>query len=225
MSCSYSSSKRFSSHHSDTHLIWFHLSKESDSRTLEALLNQVWSGPPSSWNVTSGLHVVVTPPHLHSGRRLLIVDFGNDKSTFSCALLTWLHIVKEFLFTKQRILWSFTLVCLTWSSRHFDVIDLTSAFFLFQECTKLLIWPLLTYFCYPFNRFILVFLASFTGIEIYLDVIVLALVKQLPNANSTPEINSRPFICFFCLEVEHERATPGVAHVSQVSKYFWAPEN
>ncbi len=33
----------------------------------------------------------------------------------------------------------------TWMSRPFHVAELTSAFFFFSECTKLLIWPLLMF--------------------------------------------------------------------------------
>ncbi|MCJ8731119.1 hypothetical protein PDJAM_G00195740 [Pangasius djambal] len=46
-------------------------------------------------------------------------------------------------------------------------------------------------------------MASFTCIEISLDFILVAPVEQLPNANSIPDINSRPFICFICLERRH----------------------
>ena len=47
---------------------------------------------------------------------------------------------------------------------------------------------------------------SFTCTEISLDFIWVAPVKQ-PNGNSVLVINTRPFICFICIEVRREWTT------------------
>lgn len=64
-------------------------------------------------------------------------------------------------------------------------------------------------------------MAASSYIEIFLEFISVAPVKQLPNVNLISDIKSRFFICFICLEVE------GMDHTwtSQLSKYFWSTEN
>ena len=52
-------------------------------------------------------------------------------------------------------------------------------------------------------------IASFTCIDISLDFVLIAPVKQLPNTSSTPEINSRYFIYFIHFKVTREQATLG----------------
>ncbi len=61
-----------------------------------------------------------------------------------CSSLGWM-LWKGFLYHGERILRSSTTVVLPWTSRPFYVAELTSAFFFFSECTKLLIWPLLMF--------------------------------------------------------------------------------
>lgn len=62
--------------------------------------------------------------------------------------------------------------------------------------------------------------ASLTCTEVSLDFILVMIVKPLQNGNSTHDINSRPFICFICLEVTREWIV-----LDHVSKYVCVPEN
>lgn len=79
--------------------------------------------------------------------------------------------------------------------------------FSFKVSTKLLIWPLLTFLLSLIDLFYLFNLTIpfFICIDIALDFILIAQVKQLPNANSTPEINFKAFIWLICLELTREQ--------------------
>ena len=69
--------------------------------------------------------------------------------------------------------------------------------------------------------FVSLMMASFTCIYIPLNFILIAQVKQLPDINSTSEINCGPFMLFICLEVrEHTPHLTIKLLVRQLSTYF-----
>ena len=65
-----------------------------------------------------------------------VVD--NDTPTFSRVFFTCINVVKELFFTKKFILLKILLhcSCLMWSSRPFNVVELTRAFFLFKSISN-----------------------------------------------------------------------------------------
>lgn len=85
---------------------------------------------------------------------------------------------------------------LLWSSRFCAVVKLTHLYFymilyFLEERTKLFIWPSLLYIC-----------SFFSPVQLQWSLPELNVgklsqtVKQLTNANTTPDVNSRYFICF-----------------------------
>lgn len=68
----------------------------------------LYFAPQSIWSCFSGsrgLHCC-NPLYCHSGWEVLIVDFDNDAPVSLRLFLTWLDVVRLFLLTKERILWS-----------------------------------------------------------------------------------------------------------------------
>ena len=107
------------------------------------------------------------------------------------------------------------LSCLPRSFRSFDIAGLTSAFFLLKNAPNC--WFSHKVFAISVTDLFCLFtlmMASITQID-SLDHILTTPVKQLPNANSTPEINTRPLICFICLEVTRKKTAPGNETTSQ----------
>ena len=159
---------------------------------------------------TSVLHLAVNPLHLHSWKRLLSVDFHNDTPTFSRVFLTCLYVLKCFFFAKEKILPSFTLVvCCVLPGCLMLLTSPVHSFFLrmYQNVgfatPKYFAISLIDLFC-----FYSLVMASFTCFDISFDFKLLTSVRQLPNAKSTLEFNSKPFISFICLEVMREQTTP-----------------
>lgn len=100
--------------------------------------------------------------------------YKGDKPTFFRGLVTSVDVIKKFFFNKERII---HLNCFLWFSKPFDIIKLTSAFFLFK------IVP--TLFAVTLKLYVVLFsLMMPSSMETSLDVILVAPVKQLPNANS-----------------------------------------
>ena len=118
------------------------------------------------------------------------LDFDNDSLTFFRVLLTFLHVVK-----------GNDSGCFLCSSRPFDVVELTTSFFRFYLDTPTIVPVSLIDL---FGVFSTLTMASFFSMDFSLDFILIAPIKQCPNANSTIEMNSRPFICFIWCEVTRD---------------------
>ena len=114
----------FSIQHSGTSWSLSHQSIGCCSRTVQAFLDVVWQTLiwSSCLRLTNGLHVVVNYLYLLWWSLLLNVDYDTDTSTPSR------------VFVHQGNNYSvITHSCFPWSSVHFGVPELTSAFFLFKN--------------------------------------------------------------------------------------------
>ena len=85
-----------------------------------------------------------------------------------------------------------------WFTRLFDVVELTSAFLLFKDVPNCWFGHTCSFCNLSYGLFLFFFIpvmASFTCTETSLDLILS--VKQLPNATSPPDINSRLYLLLF----------------------------
>ncbi len=95
-----------------------------------------------------------------------------------------------------------------WTSRPFYVAELTNAFFFSSECTKLLIWPLLMFLLSLWWIFLKPNNCLFHLHGKLLRPHDVGSHQQLPNANGTLRINSKPFTCLTDVEINE-----GIAHI------------
>lgn len=74
-----------------------------------------------------------------------------------------------------------------------------------------------TFFCSLSFRisFFSLMTASFISVDVSLDFISIAPVKQLQNVKMTPKVHCRPFICLICLVVRKKETTPSHENTCQ----------
>ncbi len=134
------------------------------------------------------LHLVVNPLYFLLWSLLLIVDLDRDTADPWRVFFSWLDVVKGFFFIIGEDV-------LCGRSCLFNVAQLTGALLFFSECTKMLIWPLWMFLLSLSDGFVLFLKPNNCLFHLYGEIFWLHDVgsqQQLPNANGTLGINSRP---------------------------------
>ena len=187
-----------SSHHSGTSGSLSHLSIGCCSRTVKAFFRCCLANSNLDilfLRLTNGLHLVVNPLYSLWWSLLLIVDFDTHTPTSWRLFLIWPTVVKGFFFTREIILLSST----------------TVVFHGLPGLLVLLSSPVRSFFLIMFQTVDLatpiVFAISLIGLFWFFSLILACFTdrlfgshieswqQQILNANSTLEMNSRPFIC------------------------------
>lgn len=154
---------------------------------------------------------------------VFMVDLETDTPTSWRVFFTWVNVVQGFFFTTERILQSFTTVVFCGRPGLFWVPKLS-------ECTKLLIWSLLN-FCYLSDGFFF-FNPQDVPFHLHWELLCPHVVcsQQLPNANTTPAINSKPFNCLIKERITRDEPIQPCCFfffgffcrlLSQIFNYFW----
>ena len=182
--------------------IWFHIFIDVFLQSLILFLN-----------VTSAFHLVVSHLYLHSWMRLLIASLWN---WYTSLLQINLNLSEGFFFTQGNDAVISHCNFLPWSSRPFDIVELTRAFFLFKNVSHFWLSPSWSFTIWFHFCFFSLMRASFSCIDISVVFILRAVVKQLPNANSNSDLLSE---CFVSKDRGNLPVLATKVLVSQLSKY------